>query len=221
MTGRGRPDDAPAMADPSDGELLEAWRGGEPRPGEELFRRHFACVHRYFANKVGNERDVEDLIQRTFLACVEGRDRFAGAAKFKTWLLGIAHNILCEHYRRGRRRGDAVDFSIASVRDLCDGPSTLLRHVRDQQALLEGLRAIPLEMQVVLELYYWEHFTGPELGEFLGVGENTARSRLRRAKELLIAAIAELAPGPRAPQGDEDLDAWAARVRASAFDDPT
>ncbi len=204
----------------TDQELLAAWRAGDQTRGNDLFQRHFPAVHRYFANKVGGERDVEDLIQRTFLAVLETHERFAGNSTFKTWLLGIAHNLLCEHYR-GQRRGGGppVDLSEISVRDLCAGPSTLLGQRRDQQALLEALRAIPFEAQVILELYFWERATGPEMAVLFGIPENTARSRLRKAKQLLVAALGEGGLTKRAVADDDDLERWAAEVRAAAFSD--
>jgi RNA polymerase sigma-70 factor (ECF subfamily) len=209
-----------AEIEPTDVELLRSWGAENPQPGEILFKRHFRCVHRFFANKVGNDRDVEDLIQRTFLACLEGRERYAATAAFRTWLLGIAHNLLREHYRRGRRAREQIDFSHDSVRDLCDGPSTLLRQLRGRQSLLEALRAIPIDSQVILELFYWERFTGVELGSFLGIPEDTARSRLRRARSLLLQAVEDDATSSRALDSDGDLDAWAAEVRALAFGEP-
>ena len=45
----------------------------------ELFERHFEPVYRFFFHKV--EGDAVDLVQRTFLACVEARDRFRGAIR--------------------------------------------------------------------------------------------------------------------------------------------
>jgi RNA polymerase sigma factor (sigma-70 family) len=203
---------------PTDLELLQAWRDGDAKKGNALFQRYFSTVHRYFANKVSSERDVEDLIQRTFLACTESRHRFAGESTFRTWLIGIAQNVLREHYRKVRKHGNWIEFSEVSVHDLCDGPSTLLRQKLDHQALLEALRTIPLKMQVVLELYYWEHFTGPELGNFLGVNESTARSRLRHAKERLLDAIRGNPQSPRQPRTEQELDDWAAQVRDLAFD---
>lgn len=206
------------MSDASDLELLASWRAGDSGCGNTLFQRHFAAIHRYFANKVASERDAEDLIQRTFLAALEARDRFAGGSSFKTWVLGIAHNLLCEHYRSQRRGGGpAIDLSEISVRDLCAGPSTLMGAQRDQQALLEALRAIPFESQVVLELYYWEKLTGPELGEFFAIPENTARSRVRRAKERLLEALRSSTLAPRRSVEFDTLDDWAAEVRAAAF----
>lgn len=201
----------------SDLELLAAWRAGDNERGTELFQRHFAAVHRYFANKVGSERDVEDLIQRTFLAVFEAHERFAGNSSFKSWVLGIAHNLLCDHYRGQRRNGPPLDLAETSVRDLCAGPSTLLGKRRDEQALLEALRAIPFDAQVILELCYWERLTGAEIGTLVGIPENTARSRLRKAKQQLLAALRESGVADREANDEDDLETWAEEVRRSAF----
>jgi hypothetical protein len=58
-------------AEPSDLALLEAWRGGDDVAGNRLVRRHFSTISRFFRNKVPDQR--ADLMQRTFLACVESR----------------------------------------------------------------------------------------------------------------------------------------------------
>ena len=73
------------MAESDDCVLLEAWRGGDRRRGEELFRRHGASVSRMFANKVPEV--AEDLVQRTFIACLEGRVAPTGS-NVRAYLLG-------------------------------------------------------------------------------------------------------------------------------------
>src|SRR5690606_25346041 len=108
-------------------ELLEAWRGGDRQAGEQLFERHFDAVARFFRNKVN--QGIDDLIQRTFLACVEGKDRFRGEASFRTFLFAVAHNVLSKHYRSQRRHGDRIDFGVTSVHDLAPSPSVVVaRH---------------------------------------------------------------------------------------------
>ncbi len=196
----------------TDGDLLDAWRNGDRAAGNELFRRHFAAVHRFFANKV--DRDVEDLVQRTFMACVEGRDRFKGHSTFRTYVLGIAHHKVCDVYSRKKSRVE-VDLDRDSIVDLGAGPATLISEQREQRTLLEALRRIPLTYQVVLELYYWEKLTGPQLGEVLGVPEDTGRSRIRTAKELLRKALKRLNASQRVLEStDADLEQWADSIRA-------
>lgn len=73
-----------------------------------------------------------------------------------------------------------------SAVDLGASPLSILVDQREQKVLLQALRRIPLTSQVILELYFWERVTGAELGTLLGVVEDTARSRLRKAKQQLF-----------------------------------
>lgn len=204
-------------ASPSDLELLEAWRRGEAEPGQQLFRRYFAQLNRFFRNKT--DSGVEDLIQNTFLACIEGRDRFAGKSSFRTYMFGIAHNLLRAHYRQ---TGREVDFAQTSVIDLGASPTGPLTQREEQAALLGALRSIPLDYQVVLELSYWEDLSGPEIAEVLGLVPNTVRSRLARARAALREALERgdlSAQLLRSTLGD--LEGWARSIRGSFESTPT
>jgi RNA polymerase sigma factor (sigma-70 family) len=174
----------------TDVELLSEWASGSRAAGDELIERHFALVHRFFRNKVGSE--VEDLVQQTFLACIEARARYQGDASFKTFLLAIARNTLFKHYSKQRRT--ALDFELTSVRDLNTSPTGIVARREDERLLAEALRRVPLEAQVVLELAYWEGCDGAEIARVLDVPLNTAYSRLRRAKIALHERLVELAP---------------------------
>jgi RNA polymerase sigma factor (sigma-70 family) len=192
----------------SDTDLLAEWSAGSRAAGDELIERHFALVHRFFRNKVGAE--LEDLVQQTFLACVEARERYAGHASFKTFLLAIARNQLFTYYAKQQRR--ALDFELTSVHDLRTSPSAVVARREDERLLAEALRRVPLEAQVVLELAYWESCDGSELARVLEVPLNTAYSRLRRARIALRERLHELAPDRvghvlgdlRSPAVDED-----------------
>lgn len=196
----------------TDEALLEAWCAGDRRRGNELFQRHFEPIRRFFVNKV--DADAGELVQKTFLACIDAQARFEGRSSFRTFLYAIAHNVLREHYRERRKARGQEEVEELSVVDLGAGPSTMLAAKREQRALLEALRRIPMRYQVVLELYYWEKLTGAELGEILGVPEDTARSRIRRGKELLEGALRRLALSKAVVESTvSDLDDWAESVR--------
>lgn len=178
-----------------------------------LFERHFDGVFRYFRNKV--DQGVEDLVQRTFMACVEGRDRFRGDASFRTFVFAVAHNVLRDDIRqRQRSRSREVDFELDSIVDLGASPTTMMMARAEEKLLLHGLRSLPLASQEILELYYWERLTGEELGQVLGVPEDTARSRLRRARLQLEQAIMRLEASRAELQSAlSGLDGWAAGLR--------
>lgn len=202
----------------TDAELLEAWRGGDRRAGEELFERHFDAVARFFRNKI--DHGIDDLIQRTFLACVESRDKFRGDSTFRTYIFGVAHNVLGKHFRSKRRHGDRIDFGVTSVHDIAPSPSVIVAKHREQRLLLEALRRIPIEHQIVLELYYWERLPAPEVAQVVGCPEGTARTRIRRAKQLLEAEMEKLAVNKDQLHSTiVNLEGWAEGLREQLLDD--
>jgi RNA polymerase sigma factor (sigma-70 family) len=174
----------------TDAALLARWRAGCRESGSVLIDRYFGVVHRFFENKVNGE--LRDLVQQTFLACMEARNPYDGRASFKGYLLAIARNQLFMHY--GRQRRHPLAGADASVRDGATSPSGVLARREDEQLLGDALRRVPLEAQMVLELAFWEGLDGAEIARVLEVPLNTAYSRLRRAKGALRAVLAQMSP---------------------------
>jgi len=193
-----------------DGILLDAWREGDAESGNELVRRHFVSIYRFFRNKV--DGDLDDLVQATFTRCVERRDKVVDDG-FRPYLFGVARNVLREHYRE-RARERKLDLENGSVADFGASPSQLAVERQDHRLLLAGLRQIPLDDQIILELFYWESMTGRELATVLDVPEGTARTRLRSARQSLEAALAGLTRSAHLLQSTLDnLEKWSASIR--------
>lgn len=196
----------------SDLELLDAWRDGDVAAGNALFDRHFRALYRFFRNKVHD--GIDDLVQQTFLACVEGRDRFRQHATFRTYMYAAARNILYRAFERRKKNAARLDFGATSVRDLGTSPESALGRCGEHRLLLAALRAIPIDFQIALELYYWEGLTGPELAQALEIPEATVRSRLRRGIEHLRRRLDELASEPSLLESTVgNLDGWARELR--------
>lgn len=195
-------------------ELLQAWRAGDASAGAELIGRNTELLVRFFANKAADAMD--DLLQATFLRCVESRDAVRNPSKFRSYLLTIAHRELIAHFRRRSRDRDMFAPEATSVWDLDPSPSTIIVDREEQRLLAEGLRRIPLQFQVVLELYYWQDLTAPEVGEVLEIPEGTVRSRLRRGRELLLAQMQALrASDVEGRPSLDDLERWARSIHQS------
>jgi RNA polymerase sigma-70 factor (ECF subfamily) len=178
-----------------------------------LFERHVAAVTRFFRNKV--DRDVDDLVQETFLGCLEAAASFRGQASLRSFLLGIARHKLYDRFARARRT--SFDPVTQSVVDLGTSPSSAVARGQEQRLLLEELRAVPLEYQVVLELAYWEDLSGEEIAGVLAVPHNTVRSRLSRARAALERALERLAESPEVLRSTRsDLEGWARGLAAPA-----
>ena len=196
----------------SDIDLLRAWADGDRDAGDALFERHFEALYRFFRSK--QSTDIHDLVQDTFLRCLDSIDRFRGHSSFRAFLFGVARRVLYDRLRaiyRDREDGDLGELSAA---DVGTSPSQMLARREEQRLLLEGLRTIPLHHQLALELVYWEQLSGVELAEVLEVGHNTARNKLRLARLALAKRIEELASSPEALQSTlDDIERWAASIR--------
>jgi RNA polymerase sigma-70 factor (ECF subfamily) len=194
-------------------ELLAAWRAGDRDKGKQLFERHFDALYRFFGTKV-DASEVADLVQKTFLACVEASESFDRRSSVRTYFLAIARHQLFHHYR-SRRRRPSIDFHVSSIEDLAPSPSSVAARNEGRALVREALRRVPLELQIALELRYVEELTGPELALALDVPEGTVRSRLRRGLEALRAELDRLAapggglaPTPAAEVPRAELERW-------------
>ncbi|MCA9656047.1 MAG: sigma-70 family RNA polymerase sigma factor [Myxococcales bacterium] len=195
-----------------DHELLLAWRRGDATAGQRLIERHLESVHRFFSNKVTGATD--DLVQRTFLACMESVEGFEGRASFRSYLFAIARNVLHRHFRERHRAFDPLTISVSHLANDQRSPADRVTELEEQRLLLRALRALPIELQTLLELAYWEGLSDRELGEVLELPPGTIKSRLRKARQQLEEALPRLARSPDVLLSSrQTLDAWAAGIR--------
>lgn len=196
---------------------LARWSAGDDEAGRAFAQAVFPALWRFFANKV-DEADAADLIQQTLLSCLSSAKRVSGARSFSAYLFSIARNALVRHLGT---RGLVLDVDgrtelpAASV----TSPSNVLARRAEHRTLLEALRSLPVDLQVAIELRYWEELDSSEIADVLGVPASTVRGRLQRAREQVQRRIDELAKeGPLGETGT-NLEQWAAEVRAG-FDEP-
>lgn len=200
------------MADPSDTELLDRWRGGDARAGEQLATRYFMAIRAYFLNKAPAAH--EDLVQETFMRLASKRDSYAGRSSFRVFLFGVARMILLEHLRAKQRaaRFDPMEHSVADTQG--GRMSSLMARDQSHRLLLDALRELPLADQEILELYYWQKLSAREIAELQNLPEPTIRSRVRAALKRAGKAFATLRETPGAePAGEEQLEGWLGELR--------
>jgi RNA polymerase sigma factor (sigma-70 family) len=196
----------------SDAELLVAWQAGDREAGGALIDRYFDAVRRFFENKAPD--DIEDLIQQTFLALVGRRDNIRDGASFRGYLFAAARSKLYDHIGKRLGGGGPPDFEVSSICDAGVSPSGVMAAREDERLLLQALRTLPVDLQVALELYYFERVRGRDLEIALDVPAGTVRSRLRRGLEQLRKRIDELAASPELRESTStNLDRWAEELR--------
>lgn len=171
--------------DASDVTLLEAWCEGSEDAGDKLLRRWFPRLYRFFINKAGDVTD--DLVQQTMMGCLRHRDRIRETGAFRLYLFRIARSRLYDHVRAMARRRGIIDADIGHVSVAQTAVSHTSRVARGRAAdeIREVLRRLPIDLQLVVEMHYWEDQSTAEIAEVLELPQGTVKTRLRRARQLL------------------------------------
>ena len=194
------------MSELDDTTLLDQWRAGEATAGQTLFRRHFASVYRFFETKCPAEAD--ELVQATFMACLNARERFRGEASFKTYMFAIARNQLYSALSARQRGNERFDYDHSSIAELVTTPGTRLARSEEHRQLAEALRHLPVEQQTLLELHYWQEMDIAQLSVIFETSATNIRQRLHRARKALRSLVEKTAPA-EALETFESMDAWA------------
>ena len=140
----------------------------------ELFERHRGAVWGFFRRRVTDRSLAEDLSQETFVALFTAATRYEDRGAFRSYLFGIAYNVLSTH----RRRPTVVSPSdVDLARAGADSPDLdVVLRVRQAIGALDAI-----DRDVVL-LREFEALSYAEIAAVLAIPVNTVRSRLFRAR---------------------------------------
>lgn len=168
----------------TDEELMLAYAGGDLLAFEQLYQRHRGTLYRFLLRSLRQRADADELFQETWSRAVAARERYRVEAKFTTWLLQIAHNLLIDRYRRARPQASAEEteavFNRLDVPDE-EQPDRVLSEFEQRRRLQIALEELPEEQRVTFLLRMENGLGLEEISEVTGVGRETVKSRLRYA----------------------------------------
>ncbi|MBP2475172.1 RNA polymerase sigma-70 factor (ECF subfamily) [Crossiella equi] len=169
-----------------------------------LFDEHAAALHRYLARRVGTST-ADDLVSETFLTALTRRHSYDPArAGVRSWLYGIATNLLRNHVRAEVRGYQATARALGASAGHEEGHDGRVAARVDAETATRGLAAALARLadgdRDVLLLTSWAGLSATEVAEALGIPVGTVRSRLHRARRWLRTN----APNPMTEQEDTD-----------------
>ncbi len=185
-------------------DLLEAWYGGDEAAGQEL---HTACAPslcRFFRAEL--DEGVDESIRQTLLLALQNFERLREAESFRAYLFTIARTELYRQLRQRATLREEIDFSVTSVLELRTPVNPVVARHKETTLLIEGLRRLPTDEQVAVQLFYWEEFSHAEIAEVLGLHRDTIKRRLQRARVSLREELQTLTDGRSV--GEAELDRW-------------
>ena len=177
------------------------YQRGEVRAFEVLLTRHRRPIFNFILRFVRDPALAEDLLQETFLRVIRGSTNYAVQSKFTTWLYTIARNLCVDASRRAKhRKAQSLDAPLDADKD---GGATLLDVTADKKGqvdravigkqlgerIQDAVSQLADEQREVFVMREVLNLSFKEIGEIVGVPENTAKSRMRYALEKLRDAL--------------------------------
>jgi RNA polymerase sigma-70 factor (ECF subfamily) len=172
----------------SDEDLIARVRGGSRGAFETLFDRYREPVWRFFRRRIADAGRAEELAQDTFVGILEGAARYQQRGSFRSYLFGVAYNVLLADRRKSVFR---TTTSIeAEPLDPSTGDPASAIWVRDALASLDE------DDREILMLREYEQLSYQEIADLRKAPLNTIRSQLFRARAALRTALDERTPQP-------------------------
>jgi RNA polymerase sigma factor (sigma-70 family) len=178
----------------TDSQLVTRVQSGDQQAFAELVRRHSALVFRLAVSILGQQfiPEAEDVAQEVFLKVHHSIASFRGESEFTSWIYRITFNQAVNLKARVRFRSPHVDDSVLYQTATPEpGPDRQAETTQRDQVLAECIQTLPEVYQSALRLYYWLDAGVGEVAALLGVPENTAKSYLHRARQLLHGMLKE------------------------------
>jgi RNA polymerase sigma-70 factor, ECF subfamily len=164
----------------SDETLMLQFQGGNREAFEELFARYRGPLYCFFRRRLDGDQRAEDLTQETFLAVIRATARYEPRALVRTYLYGVAMNLLLAERRRQLRDAPSVGIAPELARN---GDPVAVLWVRQALANLDS------DEREILMLREYEQLSYDEIAELTRVPVNTVRSRLFRARMALKESL--------------------------------
>lgn len=162
-------------------------RKGSQAAFETLFERYREPIWRFFRRRTPDAGVAQELAQDTFVALLEGARRYQAKSMFRSYLFGVAYNVLlADRRKRVQRQTEALEGDAPSPAGDRD----------DVIWIREALATIDESDREILMLREYEALSYQEIADVRGVPLNTVRSQLFRARMALKAALERRTPQP-------------------------
>ncbi|MDX6694318.1 MAG: polymerase sigma-70 factor, subfamily [Blastocatellia bacterium] len=187
----------PVSTTPSDGELLRLVSAGDEEAFVTLYRQRHGGVYRFALHMSGSQTIAEDVTQEVFMVLMRDSHGYdATRGSLAAYLYGIARNQVLRCLDRNRpfvpmADGEADDKACAIEERLVaqDDPLGELARNETIAAVRRAILALPSHYREVVVLCDLHEMSYNEAAEALSCAVGTVRSRLHRARALLVERL--------------------------------
>jgi len=174
-------------SDDRERELLRRTAAHERQAFEELYTVYHRRLTRFLMRLAPRYELAEEVINDTFWIVWQKAGDFRGASRVSTWIMGIAYRCALKVLRSERSLAHAELPAVLQA--LTDEPT---RAEEEHEWLMQGLRQLPFEQRMTLELAYFLGHSCEEIGAIMNCPATTVKTRMFHAREKLRHLLPEL-----------------------------
>ncbi|MBK9975912.1 MAG: sigma-70 family RNA polymerase sigma factor [Planctomycetes bacterium] len=175
----------------SDEVIVRRCLAGEVSLFEVLVKRYERLVYGFVLRKISDAGVAQDIAQETYLIGYENLARLKDLTRFKSWLMGIASNLVRDHYKRRKLAGLPEGFEGEFVgMDPLQSVEEKERH----ELMYKAMAKLSDRYRAVLIKRYLEGAEYPEIAQDLGLSIGAVEVCMHRARKALSLALKEYMP---------------------------
>ncbi len=167
--------------------LVERLKAGEGRAVREWYRTYAPRLRHFFAAKVRQTHDIDELTHDTFLSCLASLPLYRGEAGLYAWMLSIARHELADYYRKLYAK--KVIAALPLGEQLLEAASHETSDI--QHAVRTTLSRLPQTAVELLALKYIDKLSVEAIAAKLALSPHVVQSRLYRARNAFRKAFEE------------------------------
>jgi len=157
-----------------------------PQAQEELYRRFAPKMFGICLRFTKNKMEAEDVLQEGFIKIFTHLKDYRNDGSLEGWIRRTMINTAINYYKK--RAKQFSDVQIESM-EITDKKVESVIDKLSADELLSVIQDLPDGYRMVFNLSVIEGFTHKEVGDMLGISENTSKSQLSRARTVLQGKI--------------------------------
>ncbi|AYF05164.1 MULTISPECIES: sigma-70 family RNA polymerase sigma factor [Bacillus] len=159
---------------------------------DEIMNKYGQEVLQLVYSYVNNKEVAEDVTQDIFVKCYKSFHTYKGKSNVKTWLWRIAINQCKDHIKSWYNKKVIVTGDESAYMGIQNDSveQTVMQNAEDRE-LASAVMKLPIKYREVIYLFYYEELPIKEIAIVIDVKENTIKTRLKKAKELLKKGLEE------------------------------
>ena len=147
---------------------------------EKIFHEYMEKIERFYAGRVYDENDRDDLVQDTLCAIIESYGRFRNNSSVSTWVYSICRNRFYNYLYKKERQNNL--FSEIKNREKIEGE--LNKNPTEEKLYIEDLlKNLPKMYSKLYELFYEEGYKIKEIARYLRMPEGTVKYLLHQLRQ--------------------------------------